>query len=90
MSGQVATMAAPNRLAEIRNTEGLSQSELAKLANLNSRTISRVESGRRNVAPTTKGKIIKGLNKYQDKLREYTLDYVFPQDAKRAKRKASS
>lgn len=73
-------MAANNRLKEIREQEGLTITKLAVLAGVSAKTISRLENGSRNVAPATKGSIIKGLNKIPDKLREYTLEDVFPTD----------
>jgi DNA-binding XRE family transcriptional regulator len=84
MAGQVTKMATQNKLEEIRTKEGLSQSELARFANLSPRTISRVENGKRNVAPTTKGRIIKGLNKNPEKLKEYELEEVFPKDHRKS------
>lgn len=84
-------MAAHNRLREIREQEGLTITRLAVLAGVSAKTISRMENGSRSVAPTTKGLIIKGLNKIPDRLREYTLEDIFPvDDPKLSKKRATS
>ena len=84
-------MAAHNKLKDIREQEGLTITRLAVLAGVSAKTISRLENGSRNVAPATRGSIIKGLNKIPDKLREYTLEDVFPaDDVKLSKKRATS
>jgi transcriptional regulator with XRE-family HTH domain len=87
MSGQVVIMAAQNNLRSIRTNEGLTITDLARLSKVSTKTISRLEEGSRNVAPATKAKVIKGLNKVSDKLKEYTLEDVFPRDSRRASKK---
>lgn len=84
-------MAAHNKLREIREQEGLTITRLAALAGVSAKTISRLENSSRSVAPATKGSIIKGLNKIPDKLRDYTLEDVFPKDVpKLSKKRATS
>lgn len=80
-------MAAHNRLREIREQEGLTITRLAALAGVSPKTVSRLENGSRNVAPATKGSIIKGLNKIPDRLREYALEDVFPTDSPKLSKK---
>lgn len=78
VSGRDLIMAPRNRLREIREVEGLTIVRLAALANVTAKTISRWENGSGSIAPATKSSIIRGLNKIPDRLREYTLEDVFP------------
>lgn len=73
-----AQMAALNNVAEVRTREGLSRARLAKLADLDEKTLKRVEEGTRNVAPISKHKIVKALNLLLDKQHNYTFEDLFP------------
>lgn len=66
----------PNRVQEVRESEGLSRAALARSAGMADRTLQRMESGAQ-VAEATKGKLVKALNRLPDKLRDYTVDYLF-------------
>lgn len=71
-------MAALNNVENVRTREGLSRARLAKLADLDEKTLKRVEEGTRNVAPLSKHKIVKALNSLLDKQRTYTFEDLFP------------
>jgi DNA-binding XRE family transcriptional regulator len=73
-------MAAKNRLREIRISEGLPAAELSRLAKISEKTIARVEKGTRTCAPTTKHRILKGLNSYDGRSKDYKYSDVFPND----------
>jgi predicted transcriptional regulator len=73
-------MVPENNLREIRRMEGLRVTELALLAKVSTKSIERVEERKRRVSPITKSKIIKGLNKNPEKLRDYKYRDVFPYD----------
>lgn len=66
-----------NKMREVRIQEGLTQRELADLSGLSAKTISRIERGMDSVRDQTKHKVVKGLNKVEDKHREYTFDFLF-------------
>jgi DNA-binding XRE family transcriptional regulator len=72
---------ARNNLKIIREMEGLTKVTLAILANLSTKTISRIEEGR-HCPPVTQGKIVKALNRVPDKLRDYSLEDIFPTEVK--------
>jgi len=66
-----------NKLDEFMKEEGLSNSELARLADLSERTISNVRNNKGPFSDITKNRIIKGLNQNPSKLHDYTLEYIF-------------
>jgi transcriptional regulator with XRE-family HTH domain len=73
-------MAAPNNLKNIRTAEGLSIAQLASLSGVSVRTLRRVEGATRNVAPSTKQRIVKALNKKPSRGKGFNLAEVFPND----------
>lgn len=75
-------MAAKNRVREARLREGLTQVQLASLADVTDRIISIVETGRRSVAPLTRGKIAGAFIRLKDPVYKdgYTYEYLFPDD----------
>jgi len=76
-----------NKLEEIMNEEGLSNSELARFAILTDKTIAKVRKNEDNSTITTKNKIIKGLNKNPEKLRDYSFEDIFPNNNETVYRK---
>ncbi len=70
-----------NNLRILRQQEGLSISELSRLSTVSEKTIRLLERHYTNSRPETKYKIVNGLNKNIDKLKEYTIDEVFPNGA---------
>lgn len=68
----------PNNLKQIRQSEGISKAELARLAKISERTISRIESDMMTGTIETKYRIVKGINSLPDRLKEYTFDDIFP------------
>jgi DNA-binding XRE family transcriptional regulator len=74
------TVAAKNRVTQARMAEALSKADLARKSGLSDRTVHRVENGRRTISPTTKSKIVKALNSLPDKQRDYTIEYLFPEE----------
>jgi transcriptional regulator with XRE-family HTH domain len=73
-------MAATNNLKSVRTAEGLSIAQLASLSGVSVRTLRRVEGATRNVAPSTKQRIIKALNKKPSRGEGFNLAEVFPND----------
>jgi transcriptional regulator with XRE-family HTH domain len=73
-------MALVNNLKVIRTSEGLTITDLAGLAGVSTKTISRLEEGKRSVAPTMKHRIVKALNKAPSRTKEYTFKDVFLKD----------
>ncbi|MDQ5823380.1 MAG: helix-turn-helix transcriptional regulator [Chloroflexota bacterium] len=69
-----------NRLRELRETEGLSQSELAQQAGVSADTIGDAENSRRRISNRVKNKIVRGLNvtAKSNSGTSYTLRDVFP------------
>jgi transcriptional regulator with XRE-family HTH domain len=67
-----------NRAKESRQAEAISRAELARRSDLADRTLKRLEENMHNVAPLTRSKIVKGFNTLEQKQREYTIEYLFP------------
>lgn len=67
-----------SRVEETRVREGLSRSKLARLAEIAAKTIKRIEEEDETVTEESKNKLVKGFNKIEGKLREYTYEYLFP------------
>jgi transcriptional regulator with XRE-family HTH domain len=70
--------APPNNLRQIRESEGLKITDLAELANVSTRTITRIEYRNPNVTATMKNRVLIGLNVHPKRKREYTLQDMFP------------
>jgi transcriptional regulator with XRE-family HTH domain len=64
-----------SNLKEIREREGIRQSELARKSDISVTTIRRAE-GTRWPSPVTQAKLVKALNALAET--EYTVDEVFP------------
>jgi transcriptional regulator with XRE-family HTH domain len=73
-------MAAANNLKTIRTAEGLSITRLASLSGVSVRTLRRIEGATRNVAPSTKQRILEALNKKPSRGESFNLAEVFPND----------
>lgn len=73
-------MTKKNRLKSVRISEGLTITELSKLANISTKVISQTERFLRNPTLVTKHKILKGLNLSSGNLK-YSLEDIFPGDA---------
>ena len=69
-----------NRLKEIREKELLSISQLAKLSDVDAKTVSRIEKGLSIGNKITRGKIVKGLNSNPKKTKEYSYKEIFGDD----------
>ncbi len=69
------------RLRDVREREGLSRAALAREARLNERTLKRIEDEEDGYAPTpvTMNKLCNALNRRQDRVREYSLNDIFPE-----------
>lgn len=69
---------ATNKLDQVMAKEGLGNAELARLARLSEKTISRIRHGRADGSPTTHQKIVRGLNLIPRPVHEYSIQEVFP------------
>lgn len=69
---------APNRVQESRVREGIPRTRLAELADLSTKTIKRIENGDSSVSPESKHSVVKAFNAIENKLLEYTFEYLFP------------
>ena len=68
-----------NNLKDIRIREGLSMAELARLSNLSTTTIRKLEEDENYPPrPETKRKAVRGINENPNRTREYTYQEVFP------------
>lgn len=70
-----------NRLREFREHEGLTQPELARLADVSVGTVSDAENGRGPLKKVTQNKLVNGLSvnsKKRDKTHTYSWEEVFP------------
>jgi transcriptional regulator with XRE-family HTH domain len=76
-------MVPENNLRRIREKEGLRVTELAALAKVSTKTIDRIEERKKPVSHITKSKVVKALNKNEDKLQLYKYVDVFPNDGKK-------
>lgn len=76
---EASTVTRPNRLREVREGQGLSRARLARLANVSDRTLARLEAGSGSSSPTTKHRIVNGLNNNPDRTREHSYNEVFPE-----------
>jgi transcriptional regulator with XRE-family HTH domain len=77
----------PNSLRDVREGEGLSRAALAREARLNERTLKRIEDEEDGHTPTpaTMNKLCNALNRRQERIREYQLSDVFPDQQKQRK-----
>ena len=66
-----------NRLKEVREKELLPISQLAKLSDLDAKTVSRIEKGISTGNKITRKKIVKGLNSNPKKTKEYSYEEIF-------------
>jgi transcriptional regulator with XRE-family HTH domain len=75
-----ASKKSSNKLQEIRVQEGLSLAALAKLSEINERTIRDIENGRRPGRDVTLHRLVNAINGNPKRIskREYTFDEVFP------------
>jgi predicted transcriptional regulator len=73
-----------NKLREFREAGGLFITQLAKLADVSTKSIERVE-GRKHVSVIIKQKIVNGLNKNPDKSARVRYRDVFPNDKKQSR-----
>lgn len=71
-------MAKPNNLKKCREEAGLSKAALARSSDVSEATIRNIESCKRDASPSTKHKLVSGLNKSNHKQREYKFEEVFP------------
>ena len=77
---------AKSRLRELREREGLTATELARLSDVSTRTIKRLEKlddpAREQVTEVTKYKVINGLNdaRLSKQRSEFGFPVVFPED----------
>ncbi len=67
-----------HNLTEIREGEGLSKADLARLSDISVKTIYAFEHHIRDTKRETKYKIVNGLNRNPRKTRTYTFKDVFP------------
>lgn len=67
---------AKNNLKKIREHEGISISELSRLAEVSPPTIRKIETGG-EATIVTKNKIVNGLNRSPKKTKSYTYKEVF-------------
>jgi len=67
-----------NHLKKLRSAAGLSRAALARLADVNERTVKRIERGQSSAAHT-RHKILNGLNSHTE--RKYTYKEVYPHDS---------
>ena len=70
----------PNNLDNIMNNEALSNSQLARLAQLSDKTVGNIRKNKIDGALTSQNKIVVGLNKNPNKVRgkKYTREEIFP------------
>lgn len=68
-----------NRLKDRRIAEGLTITELARLANISTKVISQAERMLKEPTEVTKRKIVNGLNAAKKpKEKPYEFEYIFP------------
>jgi transcriptional regulator with XRE-family HTH domain len=70
-----------NRLREIRTLEGLKLTELSRLCGVSERTIRDIEKGKYFSTQVTKQKILKGLNNYPLKSRQWSYEEIFGENS---------
>ncbi|MEA2097607.1 MAG: hypothetical protein U9P70_00825 [Patescibacteria group bacterium] len=70
----------PNNLDNIMNNEALSNSQLARFAQLSDKTVGKIRKNKIDGSLNSQNKIVVGLNKNPDKVREknYTGEQIFP------------
>ncbi len=66
-----------NNLKDIRLAEGLSVADLVRLSEISGSTIRTVERGASDY-PLTLHKLVKGLNRFDRRSRDYAFPEVFP------------
>lgn len=76
----VTKMAKSNNLKNILIEEGLFQTQLAHAASVSDKTIGRVIHQTREVSPTTKNRILHGLNKIRRRELPFEFQEIFPND----------
>ena len=64
-----------NRLKIVLRNEGVTQAALARESGVSEATVNKVYNAKRNPAPATKGKLVKGLNKLATN--KYSVDDIF-------------
>ena len=69
-----------NRVLESKKAEKKSRAELARKCDMSEQTFKRVESGQ-NITLKTRWKVVDGFNSLDHRKREYTEEYLFPNDA---------
>ena len=67
---------ATNKLKKTLIEEGINQTELSRKAELSIGTINKVCNQKRDCAPTTRSKIVLGINKLSDNI--YKVEDIFP------------
>ena len=77
-SGVSLTMAVENRVQESRVAEGYSRARFASHCGVNEKTLRNVETGRRTVAPSSIGRIVRGFLILSEPLKKYSFAYLFP------------
>ena len=66
-----------NHLKEIRERDLLSIRKLARLSEVDDKTIGQIEKGLRSGNEITRRKILKGLNTNANKTKDYSYEEVF-------------
>lgn len=74
----MAAESSKNRLKEVRQSEGLTKAELARLTGVSAKTITNIERNSLKSRRETKQKIILGLNRNPNRTGEYAFEDVFP------------
>jgi DNA-binding XRE family transcriptional regulator len=73
-------LAPPNQVRPIRASEGLMMTGLAKLASVSTKSISGIETRKRNLSSVLKHRIVNGFNANPNRKRTYAFRDVFPND----------
>ena len=67
-----------NRVKDSIRGEAKSRAYFARKADLSEQTLKRVEEGNGNISQLTKNKIVRAFNELEEKRRDYTEEYLFP------------
>ncbi len=67
-----------NNLKRCREEAGLTKAELERLSGIGTTTIRDIEEHRRGGNPVTKNCLVNGLNKSNNKTKDYKFREVFP------------
>jgi DNA-binding XRE family transcriptional regulator len=70
------------KLRQVREREGLSRPALSRLASVSEKTIQRAEAGD-DVMSITKHKLVNALNRREERLQDYEVEEVFPENSGR-------